>query len=350
MKTIHFLLIALALYSYSLSADEQPIQLSKHISTVEAPVPIKRIPPEYPMKAAREGRSGWARYSFIIEKDGSVSNVVEIDSSGSKDFSDKGIKALKRWKYQPALENGKPIQQCVNSVQLDYKMGKNRSDGVRRKFKRKYKLAVQAFDERNFSLGNELLEELASIEFRYMTENNLLHTLSAEFARAQNNPRKQFQHLRKVRYSGDDKTSKKYRLSILKSQFSLAIELNKFKYANRVYNQLKQLHLTPPELKKYETVIAKVDALILGKENIVVEGNIQQSNFWHYSLIRNEFSLAEIKGTLNKLDIRCANKRHVYTIEKNNTWSLPKEWNNCSIFVYGDNDTRFKLVEHPIKT
>ena len=81
---------------------------------------------------------------------------------------------------------------------------------------------------------------------------------------------------------------------------------------------------------------------------LIVKGDIKDKDYWHTSLVRNEFSLVNIKGALNKLDVRCANQRYIYTVEKDNTWTLPPNWKNCSIYVYGENHTSFKFVEHPI--
>jgi hypothetical protein len=52
------------------------IDISRHLSTTTEPTPTFRVDPKYPKNAARNSREGWARFSFIIEKDGSVSNVI----------------------------------------------------------------------------------------------------------------------------------------------------------------------------------------------------------------------------------------------------------------------------------
>jgi hypothetical protein len=39
------------------------------------------------------------------------------ETSGSKDITLAAKKTVMKWQYQPAIENGEPIQQCVNSVQ-----------------------------------------------------------------------------------------------------------------------------------------------------------------------------------------------------------------------------------------
>jgi len=338
-----FLAFSLSLSSTYVSATE----VSKHLTTISNPVPIKRVPAKYPVQAMREGRSGWARYSFVIEKNGRVSNVVKLDSSGSRDLSRAGLKALKKWKYQPAMENGKPIQQCVNSVQLDFTLNRG-MDGVKKRFMAKYKLAVEAFSAKEYSRLAAFISEMGASDYLDITENNMLNALSAEYAGVLGNKRKQLKHLTNISLpTKPTKTSNEYKLSILHKSFLLSVELNKLHSAYSLYNQLKAIDGTT--LAKYDNIIAKMDEFIEGPQEIIVDANISNRDFWNYRLVRNEFSLANIEGRLNKLDIRCANKRHVYSVENNNTWTIPKAWKNCSIFVYGEDNASFKLIEHPIK-
>jgi len=342
---LFFLAFSISLSSIYASATE----VSKHLTTISEPVPIKREPAKYPAKAMREGRSGWARYSFVIEKNGRVSNIVEIESSGSKDLSRAGLKALKKWKYQPAMENGQPIQQCVNSVQLSFSLNRG-MDGVKKRFMAKYKLAVEAFSAKEYSRLEAFISEMDDSDYLDVTENNMLNALSAEYAGVLGKKRKQLRHLKNISLpTQPTKTSNEYKLSILHKRFLLSVELNKLHSAYSLYNQLKAMDGTKDSLAKYDNIIAKMDEFIEGPQEIIVDANISNRDFWRYRLVRNEFSLANIEGSLNKLDIRCANKRHVYSVEDNNTWTIPKAWKNCSIFVYGEDNASFKLIEHPIK-
>lgn len=348
MKENIKLLTSLALLFSTSSAFA--IEISKHLSTIIDPEPLVRVPPKYPIKAARENRSGWTKFSFIIEKDGSVSNILELDSSGSEDFSKAAVKALKKWQYQPAMENGQPIQQCINTVQLDFKMAQNKSGGVRRRFKKTYNSAMEALNEKKFEKVEALITKLASYKYRHATENNFLHLISSEYYEALGDKQKQLTSLNKVRFSYDNVISDRHMLSVLNKQFLLSVHLNKFHSAYNAYERIKKLDITKPNMENYDKVIAQIDEFIGGDQDIVVVADIDDKDFWRYPLIRNEFSLIDISGSLNKLDVRCANKRHVYTVEENNTWSIPQSWKNCSVLVYGDDNTRFKLVEHPLKS
>ena len=94
----------------SLLVPIQAAELSQHLVTRIEPEPIKRVPPKYPIKAARSAREGWARLSFVIDEEGNVNNILVTETSGSRDLTKAAVKAAKQWKYKPAMENGKPVQ------------------------------------------------------------------------------------------------------------------------------------------------------------------------------------------------------------------------------------------------
>ena len=322
-------------------ANEEAI--SKYLTTIEQPSPIKRVHPKYPMSAAREAREGWVKLSFVIEKNGSVSNVLVNESSGSKDFDREAKRAVAKWKYEPAYENGKPIQQCANSVQLAFRMTKDGEQKVTQKFYRIYQKASTALAEKDLQTVKDDLTKLNKFRYRHLSENNYYHLLAADYHKELGNKQQEFFHLSRTRFhQANDK------LSIYNRQFWLAIKLNLFKQAQNALNRIKKLDESQPYLDKFEQAMVKVESAITGADNIVVNGNMNNNEFWHYNLVRKAFSITDIEGELVKLDVRCSNKRHVYTIEENNTWKIPDSWESCDLFIYGDDNSQFKLIEHPI--
>ncbi|WP_019029782.1 energy transducer TonB [Colwellia piezophila] len=321
--------------------------ISKYLSTITTPEPIKRVNPKYPLSAARNGREGWAILSFVINEEGRVEDIIVKDSSGSQDFIKESKKAAKKWRYKPAFSNGKAIQQCVNTVQLDFRMSGGGTKGVSRKFKGKYTKAVDALEAKDFKELDKLLAKMQKNRSMHLSEYNYLQLLSADYAKVQGDKDKQLKYLSRVAKALGRLSDEKQKLSVLYQVFNLEIELNEFKAAYATYERLKKLPVAEPYLAQFAETIDKVDMLIAGDKNLVIAGDIKE-DFWTTALVRKEFSLTEIKGSLHTLDVRCANKRHQYTIEKHSTWKLPTSWENCSIYVYGEPNTSFKLVEHPL--
>jgi len=84
--------------------------------------PIVRIEPKYPIQAARDGREGWVKLSFTINEIGGVEDVEVIDADPKRVFDKEAKRALRKWKYKPKVEDGKPLRQPGLTVQLDFKM------------------------------------------------------------------------------------------------------------------------------------------------------------------------------------------------------------------------------------
>lgn len=84
--------------------------------------PIVRIEPKYPPQAARDGINGWVKLRFSIMPDGSVDEIEVTDAQPKRVFDREAIRAVKRWKYSPKIENGVALKQTGITVQLDFNL------------------------------------------------------------------------------------------------------------------------------------------------------------------------------------------------------------------------------------
>lgn len=324
------------------------IELSKHLSTSTEPTPKIRIEPKYPVSAARQRREGWANFSFIIEKDGSVSNVITQENSGSKDITLAAKKAVMKWQYEPAMENGEPVQQCVNSVQLNFRMNKDGAQGVTRRFKSLYNKTKEALDARDYTKVKELLRKFETLTNMHLSEYNFLQLLSARYAREIGDDAIQLSHLKKVKFSSDNKDAEQA-LAILDQRFVLEVQLNQLQSAYKTYKRIERMAVAAPDLTRYKKIIKHVDEFVNSTNELVINADILDNDYFHHALVRNKFTITNISGALTKMDIRCANKRHLYSIESNNTWAIPEAWQQCHIFIFGEKNSTFNLIEHPFE-
>jgi len=329
-----------------LFANNSFAETSQHLSTIINAKVSERSQPKYPQNLVRNGIEGWARVSYIVETDGSVSNVILTDSSGYKSFERETIRAVKRWKFTPAKENGKVIQQCHNNVQMDFAIG-DKDGGVSRKFLSKYKKIQEAIVKKDINSAKELLTELENHKQRRLSEHVYLKLIEAEYAKIIDDKELELSSLSSISLTIGKTISPEQKLSILHQKFILNVKLNYYKSALSTYKELEKLKQAKPYLPQLSKIKTNIEKLINSDKQIIVKGDIKERDFWYHSLVRNEFSLTNIKGSLNKLDVRCANKRHVYSVEENNTWKIPASWQGCSIYLYGENNTQFTLVELP---
>ncbi len=345
----HFILIPIFTAFY-LTSPHSYAEKTTQIATITNAEVIERTPPKYPITAVKKGREGWAVLSFVIDKEGNVSNVVADDFAGDKRFVSASIAAMKKWKYSPAMENGKPVEQCKNSVQMDFRLsGHSDTNKVSRKFYRIYKSAQKAFAQNDLEKAKEYIETIDTLKNLRFSDVVYGELLKAEYAKRLGDKKAQFRYLVKASAGSSSVFPDNIVYNLSVERLTLAIELNLLDSALSSLKYIMKLKKAQPELAYYQGLEKKINAFISSDKDLVVEGELNDNYSWRYPLVRHQFSILPISGEIDKLDIRCANKRHLFTIGDEKTWSIPKKWQKCFVFVYGDKNAEFKLIEHASK-
>lgn len=83
-------------------------------------VPIVRVNPQYPLRASERGIEGWVAVEFTISKLGTVKNPRVIGSHPSSIFDRSALKAIRKWKYNPKIEDGEPVERPGVKVRLTF--------------------------------------------------------------------------------------------------------------------------------------------------------------------------------------------------------------------------------------
>ena len=84
-------------------------------------VPLVRIQPDYPMRARQRELEGWVAIVFTITKIGSVKDPV-VHSSSHSVFNEPALRAVRKWKYNPKIENGEAVERPNVRVVIDFEM------------------------------------------------------------------------------------------------------------------------------------------------------------------------------------------------------------------------------------
>lgn len=82
--------------------------------------PVVRVEPRFPVEALRDGINGWVKLRFNIDESGSVTDVEVMQAEPRGVFDREATRALRRWKYQPQVIDGKAIRQTNLQVVLDF--------------------------------------------------------------------------------------------------------------------------------------------------------------------------------------------------------------------------------------
>lgn len=85
-------------------------------------VPIVRVEPIYPRRAAEQFIEGWVVLKFDITTTGATSNVKVVDANPKRIFDRAAARAVSKWKYRPKIVDGKALITKNVKVRLTFKL------------------------------------------------------------------------------------------------------------------------------------------------------------------------------------------------------------------------------------
>ncbi len=85
-------------------------------------VPIVRVNPQYPIRAAEQGIEGWVELMFTISVTGAVLDPVVTAAHPARIFDRAAIRAVSRWKYNPKIDDGQPVERPGVTVRLRFQL------------------------------------------------------------------------------------------------------------------------------------------------------------------------------------------------------------------------------------
>jgi protein TonB len=85
-------------------------------------VPQVRIQPDYPIQARQKGIEGWVDVQFTVGPDGSVRNPVVLNAQPRSIFDGAALQAIKGWKYNPKIQDGKPVERAGLKVRIRFEL------------------------------------------------------------------------------------------------------------------------------------------------------------------------------------------------------------------------------------
>jgi TonB family protein len=311
----------------------------------------KRIDPRFPPLAARAGAEGWVQMSYVIDEDGRVKDPVIEDASGNKSFNKEAIKAIKKWRFEPALKNGAPTQQCHQSVQFDFILERNTcaSDS----FISSYQQFFAHIEANQVDKAEKIVSSLHDLENLNRYENAWLSNMDGIVAGKLQDDEREMSSIARAIASGGDGGSKHIKQVFDDEYFGyLHQRLLMLQGVNGLYGaalqtleKIEALSNANALLPPLEKIIAGIKEHLSSQRNLLVELTLGDDGHYFHRLVRNQFAFVSIDGQLNTVEVRCDSHYESFTIASDHTWKIPKSWGQCQLLIKGNENTRFNLVE-----
>lgn len=87
-------------------------------------LPLYRIEPNYPMKALKRQIEGYVIMKFTIGPTGKPIDIEVVEAEPKRLFEREARKALRKWKYQPKIMDGRAIAQPNQKIKLEFQIAK----------------------------------------------------------------------------------------------------------------------------------------------------------------------------------------------------------------------------------
>lgn len=85
-------------------------------------VPVVRVEPMYPRRAAEQFIEGWVELIFDISTTGSTKNVRVAKAQPARIFDRAAIQAVRKWKYKAKIVDGRALETRGVKVRLTFKL------------------------------------------------------------------------------------------------------------------------------------------------------------------------------------------------------------------------------------
>ena len=86
-------------------------------------IPLVRIPPRYPRRAASRKIEGWVKIEFTITETGTVKDAKIVEAQPGEIFERAALSAIAKWKFKPKIIDGEAFEQRAVQV-LQFKLSK----------------------------------------------------------------------------------------------------------------------------------------------------------------------------------------------------------------------------------
>ncbi len=79
----------------------------------QAPVPVRKVTPEFPEAARKLGTSGKVLLKFLVKTDGSVIRASVVEASPKGLFDHSALEAVYNWRFTPGVYHGRAVATWV---------------------------------------------------------------------------------------------------------------------------------------------------------------------------------------------------------------------------------------------
>ncbi|MFT6098911.1 MAG: TonB family protein [Arenicella sp.] len=312
-------------------------------------VPLHRAPPVYPRSELINGNAGMAEIEFMVDETGRVF-APRILRSTAASFESATLAAVKLYRYEPAMFDGKAVQSRASIVIQFEVEGEN--EGVSKRFSRMYKRVFKELD----SDEPELSKIEQSMNSMFIARNLSTYALARysllelRAAMSFGNLPQQIDAIRKLLMFDKDVSEKNRALDkgtvqrVRYSLFNFLVRTQRYAEALGVYSTIKwEGEKITPELI---STVAKIEKLRQEGGQSVIDIDLGERGYSIEHLLNNSAAVVDVDGAITSLNLRCQRKFKPLSFAARSEYKYPRSWGPCLVEVVGEPGTVARLVQY----
>lgn len=327
------------------------------LSKGTVPQAIERKNPRYPREAQNAGMEGWVRVRFAVDERGRPKDIEVYRSSGvgrvHELFERETVRALKRWKFEPAVLDGEPtsydnfFQTMLFSI-----AGENDKPRLTRTFHNHLTATINAIEAGDLDAARVSLDELEAQEIRFLSEHAFLATTQAMYWQATGDHDQALEAAEQALWLFDDQMTAGVEERVLRIAALLNAHENNYHEALERFDAL--LALTGP-LESDDPLFQldeRIKAALAAEEPVVTEGAIErcalcrgETYLFGRDLNRNRFLVEVESGSVESVRVSCPPAHVSLAWGQDVVWNLAQDPADCSVSLRGEPGTQVRLVE-----
>lgn len=345
-----------ALVTARAAAQEAP---SVSAETYVKATPVERSAPNYPSEALQAHEEGWVMLSFVISPTGGIEEPMVEDSSGVESLERAALRAVRKWRFSPAMRNGVPVEQSMTKTRIVFQLEGGGPPGASASFVRKYRKIADLIDKKDLAAVPPLLDEIEVGGRTNLYEDAWFWWLKYVYldATKSTDTDGMVDALRRAIGYEEDYLRPDQFVAAAGQLYALQVHSGDLSSARNTFARLRDSKVAR-QSKHYESTIEalspsymQIEQLISGNTLLVTNAKIHEHDYWVHDLLRRSFSMDKIVGHVDVVDVRCARGTKRYdSFPTDGVWYVPESWGKCGVYIKGEPGTTFVFDEYPAGT
>lgn len=309
---------------------------------------LEKAAPLFPdSEDLRKGQEGWVRLNFVVTPDGAAVEPIVVDSVGGEAFEKAALDAVGQWRFESS-----EAEIANNSVAFRFEHSDD-SGRASRNFMRWYRLILTELANEDVDKARENLDRTKAFGGWNLYESTILSIVEGRVAESEGNSTLSRAAYRRALGINDSAAlTAKTKRELLTSLVRLETEQQRFVSAQEALEALRETRGFAKALASLTEEIEQLEAASEHPTAINVAGNIAApcecesgQAVWAHRPSRRHFTIENIDGNVERLEARCDNDRLIATVDLEAAWTLPADWGDCEVFVFGDEGAKFAFIE-----